>query len=112
MKSLIKYILEDNNLENVQNKIDDIKPNSTNQIKNMTPDSIKSFLINNDELGNIVTIVSIKDDKFIIKFSKDVFIENNNISDKIIKICKYFKEVFGATDIKIDNKKYILNVSK
>lgn len=46
-----------NNIDNAQSEIDDIKSNQTNQIKNIDADTIKSIILNTKSLGKLITIV-------------------------------------------------------
>lgn len=108
--SFHEYIYEDNNLDKVQMEVDDMKSNESDQLSKIDADAIKSIILNTESLGNIITIVSKKDNTYIVKFNKKDFIENDKISDNIIKICKYFKETMGAKEIKINKKKYILEI--
>lgn len=123
MKSLFTYIIEKSeekeskekkpttNVENMQKEIDNYKSSESNQISDLTPDAIKSLLINSDNLNNCITIVNKKDSKFIIKFAeKDYLNDLNNISKTIMDIAKYFKEIMGAKEVKLDDKKYIMTV--
>ena len=108
--SLNEYINEDNNLDKVQMEVDDVKSNESDQLSKIDADAVKSLLINNDALGNLVAIVSKKNGTYTLKFAKKDFIKDNKIADNIIAICKYFKETMGAQEIKIDNKKYTLEI--
>lgn len=108
--SLNEYINEDNNLDKVQMEIDELKPNDSEQMSKIDADTIKSIIINTDSLGNIITIVSKKGDYYLLKFNEDDFMQDNKISDNVIAICKYFKETMGATEVKIDNKKFTLQI--
>lgn len=113
MKTLLQYISyinEDNNLDKVQMEVDDMKSNESDQLSKIDADAVKSLLINNDALGNLVAIVSKKSGIYTLKFAKKDFIKDNKIADNIIAICKYFKETMGAKEIKIDNKKYTLEI--
>ena len=110
MKTLLQYINEDNNLDKVQMEIDDIKPNESDQLSKIDADAIKSLIINNDSWNNPITVVSKKNGTYTIKFAKHVFIENDKISDTIVNICKYFKQTMGAKEVKIDNKKFLLEI--
>lgn len=110
MRSLLQYINEDNNLDKVQMEVDDMKSNESDQLSKIDADAVKSLLINNDALGNLVAVVSKKGDTYTVKFNKNDFMSDGKISDKIITICKYFKETMGAKEIKIDNKKYTLEI--
>lgn len=107
----ISYINEDNNLDKVQIEVDDMKSNESDQLSKIDADAVKSLIIDSDFLGNLITIVSKKGNTYRVKFNKNDFIVDGKISDTIIKICKYFKETMGAKEIKIDNKKYILEIS-
>ena len=109
--SLNEYINEDNNLDKVQMEVDDMKSNESDQLSKIDADAVKSLIIDSDFLGNLITIVSKKGNTYSVKFNKNDFIVDGKISDTIIKICKYFKETMGAKEIKIDNKKYILEIS-
>lgn len=108
--SLNEYINEDNNLDKVQMEVDDMKSNESDQLSKIDADAVKSLLINNDALGNLVAIVSKKNSTYTLKFAKEDFIKDSKIADNIIAICKYFKETMGAQEIKIDNKKYTLEI--
>lgn len=108
--SLNEYINEDNNLDKVQMEVDDMKSNESDQLSKIDADAIKSLIIDSELLGKLITIVSKKGDTYTIKFNKNDFISDGKISDKIITICKYFKETMGAKEIKIDNKKYTLEI--
>lgn len=110
MKTLSQYINEDNNLDKVQMEVDDMKSGESDQLSKIDADAIKSIIINAENLGKIVTIVSKKGDTYIVKFNKRDFIEADKISDNVINICKYFKETMGAKEIKIDNKKFTLEI--
>ena len=110
MRTLLQYIYEDNNLDKVQMQVDDMKSNESDQLSKIDADAIKSLILDNEYLGKLITIVSKKGDTYIIKFNKNDFISDNKISDQIISICKYFKETMGAKEIKIDNKKYTLEI--
>lgn len=110
MRTLLQYINEDNNLDKVQMEVDDMKSNESDQLSKIDADAVKSLLINNDALGNLVAIVSKKNGTYTLKFAKKDFIKDNKIADNIIAICKYFKETMGAQEIKIDNKKYTLEI--
>lgn len=108
--SLNEYINEDNNLDKVQMEVDDMKSGESDQLSKIDADAIKSIIINAENLGKIVTIVSKKGDTYIVKFNKRDFIEDDKISTNVINICKYFKETMGAQEIKIDNKKFTLEI--
>jgi hypothetical protein len=108
--SLNEYINEDNNLDKVQMEVDDMKSNESDQLSKIDADAVKSLLINNDALGNLVTVVSKKNGTYTLKFAKEDFIKDSKIANNIIAICKYFKETMGAKEIKIDNKKYTLEI--
>ena len=108
MRTLLQYIYEDNNLDNVQMQVDGMKSNESDQLSKIDADAIKSLILDNEYLGKLITIVSKKGDTYIIKFNKNDFMSDNNISDQIILICKYFKVSMGAKEIKMNDKKYIL----
>lgn len=108
--SLNEYINEDNNLDKVQMEVDDMKSNESDQLSKIDADAIKSLIIDSELLGKLITIVSKKGDTYTIKFNKNDFMSDDKISDKIVTICKYFKETMGAKEIKIDNKKYTLKI--
>ena len=110
MKTLLQYIKEDNNLDKVQMQVDDMKSNESDQLSKIDADAIKNLIIDNEHLGKLITVVSKKRDTYIVKFNKDDFMSDGMISDQIIAICKYFKETMGAKEIKIDNKKYTLEI--
>ena len=110
MRTLLQFIKEDNNLDKVQMQVDDMKSNESDQLSKIDADAIKSLILDNEHLGKLITIVSKKGDIYTIKFNKDDFMSNGMISDQIIAICKYFKETMGAQEIKIDNKKYTLEI--
>lgn len=109
--SLNEYINEDNNLDKVQMQVDDMKSNESDQLSKIDADAIKSLILDNEHLGKLITIVSKKEDTYTVKFNKNDFMTDDKISDQIITICKYFKETMGAKEIKIDNKKYTLQIS-
>lgn len=108
--SLNEYISEDNNLDKVQMEVDDMKSNESDQLSKIDADAIKSLIIDSELLGKLITIVSKKGDTYTVKFNKNDFMSDGKISDKIVTICKYFKETMGAKEIKIDNKKYTLEI--
>lgn len=108
--SLNEYINEDNNLDKVQMEVDDMKSNESDQLSKIDADAIKSLIIDSELLGKLITIVSKKGDTYTVKFNKNDFMSDDKISDKIVTICKYFKETMGAKEIKIDNKKYTLKI--
>lgn len=108
--SLNEYINEDNNLDKVQMEVDDMKSNESDQLSKIDADVIKSLIIDSELLGKLITIVSKKGDTYTVKFNKNDFMSDDKISDKIVTICKYFKETMGAKEIKIDNKKYTLEI--
>ena len=108
--SLNEYINEDNNLDKVQMEVDDMKSNESDQLSKIDADAIKSLIIDSELLGKLITIVSKKGDTYTVKFNKNDFMSDGKISDKIVTICKYFKETMGAKEIKIDNKKYTLEI--
>ena len=64
--------------------------------------------------GNKRYIDGVKDNNknFIVKFNPKDFIKNGLISNNIIDICKYFKEIYGAPNITIDIKTYSINIEK
>ena len=101
MRTLLQYINEDNNLDKVQMQVDDMKSNESDQLSKIDADAIKSLILDTENLGKLITIVSKKGDTYIIKFNKNDFMSDNKISDQIISICKYFKETMGAKEIKI-----------
>lgn len=108
--SLNEYINEDNNLDKVQMEVDDMKSNESDQLSKIDADAIKSLIIDSELLGKLITIVSKKGDTYTVKFNKNDFMSDGKISDQIVTICKYFKETMGAKEIKIDNKKYTLEI--
>ena len=110
MRTLLQFINEDNNLDKVQMEVDDMKSNESDQLSKIDADAIKSLIIDSELLGKLITIVSKKGDTYTVKFNKNDFMLDGKISDKIITICKYFKETMGAKEIKIDNKKYTLEI--
>ena len=110
MRTLLQFINEDNNLDKVQMEVDDMKSNESDQLSKIDADAIKSLIIDSELLGKLITIVSKKGDTYTIKFNKNDFMSDDKISDNIVKICKYFKETMGAKEIKIDNKKYTLEI--
>ena len=83
MKTLSQYINEDNNLDKVQMEVDDMKSGESDQLSKIDADAIKSIIINAENLGKIVTIVSKKGDTYIVKFNKRDFIEDDKISDNV-----------------------------
>ena len=115
MKRFNDYIIEkkqDVNLENTQEEIDNMKPNETNQMKKMTPDAIKSIIINSPQMGKVIAIVSEKDGVFTIRINKRHYIVNNVISGVVINIAKYFKETMGAPKVELDKKEYAIKIHK
>ena len=110
MRTLLQFIKEDNNLDKVQMQVDGMKSNEYDQLSKIDADAIKNLILDNEHLGKLITIVSKKGDTYTIKFNKDDFMSDSKISDQIIAICKYFKETMGAKEIKIDNKKYTLEI--
>lgn len=108
MKALNQYILEkkqDTNLENTQLEIDDMKSNETNQMLKLNADAIKSIIINNPQMGKVIAIVSKEDNEYIVKINKKHYLVDDKISGVVINIAKYFKEVMGAPEVKLDKKK-------
>ena len=77
MRTLLQYIKEDNNLDNVQMQVDDMKSNESDQLSKIDADAIKSLILDNEYLGKLITIVSKKGDTYIIKFNKNDFISDN-----------------------------------
>ena len=110
MRTLLQYINEDNNLDKVQMEVDDMKSNESDQLSKIDADAIKSLIIDSELLGKLITIVSKKGDTYTVKFNKNDFMSDGKISDQIVTVCKYFKETMGAKEIKIDNKKYTLEI--
>lgn len=110
MRKLIKYIMEkeekqDTNLENTQLEIDDMKANETNQMPKLNADAIKSIIINNPQMGKVISIVSKEDNEYIVKINKKHYLVDDKISGVVINIAKYFKETMGAPEVKLDKKK-------
>lgn len=110
MRKLIKYIMEkeekqDTNLENTQMEIDDMKANETNQMPKLNADAIKSIIINNPQMGKVIAIVSKEDNEYIVKINKKHYLVDDKISGVVINIAKYFKEVMGSPEVKLDKKK-------
>lgn len=104
--------ISQNNIDNVQSEIDDTEPNKTNQLKTIDADTIKSVILNTDSLGKLITIVKDNGKNFNAKFNKNDFAKDGLISKNIVNICKYFKEVYGAPNVKIDIKTYSINIEK
>ena len=77
MRTLLQYIKEDNNLDNVQMQVDDMKSNESDQLSKIDADAIKSLILDNEYLGKLITIVSKKGDTYIIKFNENDFISDN-----------------------------------
>ena len=119
MKNLVDYLIEkkkeekkiETNIDIVQQEIDKLVPKEVSQIKEFTPDAIKSLLIRSDQLGGLITIVSSKDKGFLIKFNKEQFLnDKNEITQNIKDIAKYFIEILGATKVKLDDQDFTMFV--
>jgi hypothetical protein len=119
MKNLVDYLIEkkkeekkiETNIDIVQQEIDKLVPKEVSQIKEFTPDAIKSLLIRSDQLGGLITIVSSKDKGFLIKFNKEQFLtDKNEITQNIKDIAKYFKEILGAEEVKLNDQEFNMTV--
>ena len=119
MKNLVDYLIEkkkeekkiETNIDVVQQEIDKLVPKEVSQIKEFTPDAIKSLLIRSDQLGGLITIVSSKDKGFLIKFNKEQFLtDKNEITQNIKDIAKYFIEILGANKVKLADQDFTMFV--
>ena len=100
MKPLNEYITEkkqDVNLENTQMEIDDMKANETNQMPKLNADAIKSIIINNPQMGKVISIVSKKDNEFIVKINKKHYIVDDKISIGYVPQALQVQQDFPAT---------------
>ena len=104
-RNLVTTLKQDTNLENTQMEIDDMKANETNQMPKLNADAIKSIIINNPQMGKVISIVSKEDNEYIVKINKKHYLVDDKISGVVINIAKYFKEVMGAPEVKLDKKK-------
>lgn len=120
MKSLVNYIIEkksekkdkiETNVDIVQKQINKLVPKEVNQMPEFTSDSIKSLLIRSEQLGGLITIVSKEGSGFLIKFNKEQFLtDKNEITQNIKDIAKYFKEILGAEEVKLNAQEFTMTV--
>jgi nucleoside-diphosphate kinase len=103
---------QDVNLENTQMEIDEMKPNETNQMKKIDPDTVKSIIINSPQMGKTIAVVSEKDGVFTVKINEKHYVVDGKISGVVINIAKYFKEVMGAPKVELNKKDFEIKIHK